>query len=84
MFRPKRAVNTYGKWKVIVNLPDEYYAKGTKYFKIKYKKKSFSESNLMNIYKCFNYVSYVKPLLYLKKKMWFNSVYSDKLLLTIQ
>ena len=26
--RPKRAVNTYGKWKVIVNLPDEYYAKG--------------------------------------------------------
>jgi hypothetical protein len=21
-------VNTYGKWKVIVNLPDEYYAKG--------------------------------------------------------
>jgi hypothetical protein len=27
-FRPKRAVNTYGKWKVLVNLPDEYYAKG--------------------------------------------------------
>ena len=26
--RPKRAANTYGKWKVIVNLPDEYYAKG--------------------------------------------------------
>ena len=26
--RPKRAINTYGKWKVIVNLPDEYYAKG--------------------------------------------------------
>ena len=26
--RPKRAVNTYGKWKVLVNLPDEYYAKG--------------------------------------------------------
>jgi len=26
--RPKRAMNTYGKWKVIVNLPDEYYAKG--------------------------------------------------------
>jgi hypothetical protein len=26
--RPKRAVNTYGKWKVIVNLPDEYYEKG--------------------------------------------------------
>merc|ERR1711962_344195 len=26
--RPKRAVNTYGKWKVIVNLPDEYYAQG--------------------------------------------------------
>lgn len=26
--RPKRAVNTYNKWKVIVNLPDEYYAKG--------------------------------------------------------
>ena len=26
--RPKRAVNTYGQWKVIVNLPDEYYAKG--------------------------------------------------------
>ena len=26
--RPKRAVNTFGKWKVIVNLPDEYYAKG--------------------------------------------------------
>ena len=21
-------MNTYGKWKVIVNLPDEYYAKG--------------------------------------------------------
>ena len=32
LFRPKRAVNTYGKWKVIVNLPDEYYARGTKYF----------------------------------------------------
>ena len=28
--RPKRAANTYGKWKVIVNLPDEYYAKGKK------------------------------------------------------
>ena len=28
--RPKRAANTYGKWKVIVNLPDEYYAKGSK------------------------------------------------------
>jgi hypothetical protein len=28
IFRPKRAVNTYGKWKVLVNLPDEYYAKG--------------------------------------------------------
>ena len=26
--RPKRAANTYGQWKVIVNLPDEYYAKG--------------------------------------------------------
>ena len=26
--RPKRAVNTFGKWKVIVNLPDEYNAKG--------------------------------------------------------
>ena len=26
--RPKRAINTYGKWKVVVNLPDEYYAKG--------------------------------------------------------
>jgi hypothetical protein len=26
--RPKRAVNTYGKWKVVVNLPDEYYAQG--------------------------------------------------------
>ena len=26
--RPKRAVNTYGKWKVIVNLPDEYYEAG--------------------------------------------------------
>jgi len=26
--RPKRAMNTYNKWKVIVNLPDEYYAKG--------------------------------------------------------
>ncbi|TRY80618.1 hypothetical protein TCAL_13247 [Tigriopus californicus] len=24
----KRAINTYGKWKVVVNLPDEYYAKG--------------------------------------------------------
>ena len=26
--RPKRAANTFGLWKVIVNLPDEYYAKG--------------------------------------------------------
>jgi len=26
--RPKRAANTYGAWKVIVNLPDEYYAAG--------------------------------------------------------
>merc|ERR1711935_693387 len=24
--RPKRAVNTYGKWKVIVNLPEKYYS----------------------------------------------------------
>jgi hypothetical protein len=36
-FRPKRAVNTYGKWKVLVNLPDEYYAKGnSSYFFIIY------------------------------------------------
>lgn len=26
--RPKRAINTYGKWKVIVNLPDDFYAHG--------------------------------------------------------
>jgi len=26
--RPKRAINTYGKWKMVVNLPDEYYAQG--------------------------------------------------------
>ena len=26
--RPKRALNTYGQWKVIVNLPEEVYAAG--------------------------------------------------------
>merc|ERR1712018_1017858 len=26
--RPKRSVNTYGQWKVIVNLPDDFYARG--------------------------------------------------------
>lgn len=36
--RPKRAQNTFGEWKVIVNLPDNYYETGHAGHSSKYEK----------------------------------------------
>jgi len=55
--RPKRAENTYGEWKVIVNLPEEYLAKGYGYEFSKFSQTQRLEQCLYPTLPC----SYIHP-----------------------
>ncbi|XP_023322375.1 uncharacterized protein LOC111696859 [Eurytemora carolleeae] len=55
--RPKRAQNTYGEWKVIINLPEEYLAKGFGYQFSRYSQTQRLEQCLYPTLPC----SYIHP-----------------------